>query len=477
MKKIVTIILLALLHTAAIHSQSLNSAKDMYKAGEYAQSKDIFYKFLKARPNDASLNQWYGVCLYQTGEVDAAIPYLEKAASREILESYLYLGEIYFKQYNFEQAVKNYQKYCAQLGDADPLLLAQAEYQLGLARRAESMLKRTEKIEIIDSTVVCKLNFLDKYKLSPEAGVVDYLTTIIKPTIESPYQSIYQTERQDKIIYSKLNTDSIHQLYERVKLGSGNWSDAVALIPNPQENNIFPYLLSDGLTLYYASDNLEKGIGGYDIYITRKTLNTGEYLMPENIGMPFNSTANDYMMAIDEYSNIGWFATDRNQPQDSVIIYTFIPQEMRETYRDLTPSEIIPYAQLQQISATQNPNRDYNSLKSKIAELAKPQISDATTHNDICFVVSPTITYKKYSQFKSAKALKYYQQSVAAQNSIDKIKEELENLRYRYSTGTKTPQIEEQILNLESQIERLYPEPKRLNNLSRQAEIEELNNI
>ena len=37
--------------------------------------------------------------------------------------------------------------------------------------------------------------------------------------------------------------------------------------------------------------------------------------MPENVGMPFNSPYNDYMYVIDEFNDLGWFASDRYQPE------------------------------------------------------------------------------------------------------------------------------------------------------------------
>ena len=55
----------------------------MYLKGEYAKTKEVFRKQLKSRPNDAQLNQWYGVCLYETGEGVKAEPYLQKAAKKK----------------------------------------------------------------------------------------------------------------------------------------------------------------------------------------------------------------------------------------------------------------------------------------------------------------------------------------------------------------------------------------------------------
>lgn len=46
--------------------------------------------------------------------------------------------------------------------------------------------------------------------------------------------------------------------------------------------------------------------------------------------MPFNSPANDYMYAIDEFNNIGWFASDRYQPDNKVCIYVFVPNSSKK---------------------------------------------------------------------------------------------------------------------------------------------------
>lgn len=86
----------------------------------------------------------------------------------------------------------------------------------------------------------------------------------------------------------------------------------------------YPFMMPDGTTFYFAATG-EESIGGYDIFVTRFDSESGSFLKAENIGMPFNSTANDYMYAIDEFNDIGWFATDRSQPEGKVCIYIFIP--------------------------------------------------------------------------------------------------------------------------------------------------------
>ena len=96
----------------------------------------------------------------------------------------------------------------------------------------------------------------------------------------------------------------------------------------------YPFMLSDGITLYYAAVGVES-FGGYDIFVTRYDMDEKKFLYPENLGMPFNSPANDYMLAIDEFNQLRWFFSDRNQTENKVCIYIFIKNDIRKEYEIL----------------------------------------------------------------------------------------------------------------------------------------------
>ena len=91
--------------------------------------------------------------------------------------------------------------------------------------------------------------------------------------------------------------------------------------------------------------------------------------------MPFNSPANDYMYAEDYTNNIGWFVTDRNQPEGKVCIYIFIPSDTRQVYDKTKTSEqeIIRAACINRIADTWGNGKDrlkaltrlHNAMKSK----------------------------------------------------------------------------------------------------------------
>jgi hypothetical protein len=135
-------------------------------------------------------------------------------------------------------------------------------------------------------------------------------------------ENIYMNERQDKIYYSEGDAVTGTDLYTMDKLLDtfGNEKRLPGTI-NKEGSQAFPFVLSDGMTLYFASTG-EPSFGGYDLFVTRYNLTSDSYLNPNQLNMPFNSPFNDYMLAIDEEKGIGWFASDRfNRPTR----YVYIP--------------------------------------------------------------------------------------------------------------------------------------------------------
>ena len=84
------------------------------------------------------------------------------------------------------------------------------------------------------------------------------------------------------------------------------WGDEKQLPMNINSNDDdnYPFVLSDGATIYYSSKG-NGSIGGYDLFVTRYNINSDTYLAPEQLGMPFNSPYNDYMMVFDEVKGLG----------------------------------------------------------------------------------------------------------------------------------------------------------------------------
>ena len=85
-------------------------------------------------------------------------------------------------------------------------------------------------------------------------------------------------------------------------------------------SEIFPMLSPDGKTLYFASDGLF-GMGGYDLYSSAWDEENGTWGDPVNMGFPFSSPADDFLLVDTADGKYTLFASNRECSRDSVYIY------------------------------------------------------------------------------------------------------------------------------------------------------------
>ena len=462
MKKRYILLLLFCFILVGASAQTLEQAKAFYNKGQYEQAKPIFQKFVKTQPANGNYNLWYGVCCLETGEPDVALKYLETAVKRRIPSGQLHLARTYNDLYRFEEAIKCYEDYISDLSKRKKPT-EEAEKLLEKSKSNFRMLKGIEEVCIIDSIVVDKGHFLEVYKISPESGKLFMYNDFFQDK-EEVEATVYETELSNKIYYGERQPDGKLSILSRNKM-QGEWGKG-SLLPgsiNDSVNANYPYVLTDGVTIYYAADG-ENSIGGYDIFVTRYNTNTNTYLTPENMGMPFNSPYNDYMFVIDEFNNLGWFASDRYQPEGKVCIYVFIPNPSKRVYNyeAMDKQKAIRLAQIHSLKDTwvdQNAvSEAQQRLQTAINE--KPQVEQTY---DFEFVIDDHTTYHQWSDFKSPQAKelfsKYRQQEKDFRQQLDKL-EEQRSLYSRANENDKA-KLTPAILDLEKRVRSLSDEVKR----------------
>lgn len=226
------------------------------------------------------------------------------------------------------------------------------------AERANEMLSSTRRVIFVDSMLVDKDMLLSSLRLSKEAGRWVPTSSLFKAgtlSTESMGSVAFINSLNNTIFFSAAKKSESLRLYSCYS-SNNQWNKPILLkdIDSTFLGVDFPFMLSDGVTLYFGAQG-EESIGGYDIFVTRYNPETRKYVQPGNLGMPFNSPANDYLYAVDHNAGIGVFASDRRQPEGKVCIYTFIPST--EHYdSDTTPHnqhDLKAAAQIHSIIETQ----------------------------------------------------------------------------------------------------------------------------
>lgn len=326
-------------------------------------------------------------------------------------------------------------------------------------------LHATEHIVIIDSLVCKKEDALKAILLSKESGRIDtYASTY--HTTDKNGATLYENELANKryLAVPKGRNGSL-RLATTDKLGE-KWSEPHLLSGLPANDlaQNFPFLLSDGVTLYYAATGPES-LGGYDIFVTRTDGDEGQVLAPENIGFPFNSPANDYLLAIDELNQLGWFISDRRQPRGKVCVYTFIPNATREVYgSELSEKQLAARARITAIRDTWN--KDAKEAQQRLHALRTNKSTEQQHEQvDFQFFIDETRTYTRLTDFRSAKANQKMQQWLRLSKDTQTDAILLQRLRDNYATSdpVQRKKMAQTILQLEATH---YPQMQKLQQLA-----------
>ncbi len=470
MMKRLTILFVIVLFCVNGYSQvpTLEEAKALYLKGEYAKALPAFENVVKTTPNNSSYNQWYGNCLLETGKTDESEKYLKFAASKNVRESFRSLGKLYFIQYKFKESEESYEKYLVFLRKEKQVKEIETYETLkSQSKEAARMLSHCEDIQIIDSMIVNKKDFLKAYGLlSKEAGTV----------FESNGFPVYENQLQDKRYYTKMDNKKKYRLYSQTKL-MNKWSEEtlLKLLVDSVANDNYPFVLSDGVTIYYASTG-QGSIGGYDLFVTRYNSSSNTYFKPEQLGMPFNSPYNDYMLAIDEYNGVGYFATDRFQPEGKVVIYTFIPNKEKVTIESDNENYLINRAQITSIKQSQKKDVNYAFLLQQIKK--DQQKHQEKVAREFEFVINDNIVYYKIDDFESHAAKQLFVQYQDIKKQLTILNNQLEDKRKAYPEGipAKKASLSKSILADEKKSEDLAVQCNELAVQTRNTEIKYLRN-
>ena len=415
MRRCLYISVLVFLTSLTAFGQSAKQADDLFNAREYAKARTIYDALLRKQPTHPLYLYRAARCAQETGDLTAAEDLFIKAGTKYPLRNF-FLGELYFSQWRMAEALAAYEAVLPSIDEQNE------RYPIVMKHMAEAQviaryLKHVSRIEVLGVQRVAKADMLGAYTLSEECGIL---------RLDS-LGSSFTTQRGDRRYFSVRDNEKVMLVGQQRLLQDWEEPDTLRATINSGNTTNYPFVLTDGATLYFASDR-EGGLGGLDIYMTRYNAALGEWLPAENIGMPYNSPADDYLYVADEHANTAYFATNRHYPDtDSVEVYQVVLSE-RTFLRGMPDKELVALARLDSL------------ITPTLPDIAKPEITPSTPSapkipnegDSIYFVLNDSHIYTSLDDFHSDSARELYEQYIRLRQTQQQAEAMLDSLQRQY---------------------------------------------
>lgn len=443
----------------AQNPDSADEASFLIRNGSPADAEAMLGRLIKATPKRSDLYMLLGQSREAQGNLAGASDAWRDAAAKGDNNARLELARILALDYRLDEAEAEIELYRKGLKKGRKTLPDLSGEVTDLMMRIDNMMQRVEKIVVIDSTEVDADDFFRHYNLLRRSGRIVGPDDLANSGNLDMMRTAYLSPDSSHLIAPILHDDGQLSLSEQFTLLDGSRESAPITFGGQelQADCNFPFMLSDGVTLYFASDG-EESLGGYDIFMSRRG-DDGNFLQPRNPGMPYNSPANDYLLAIDEERGVGWWATDRNAAPGKVTIFTFIPSEVRTNVDGDSPS-------LRQLASMSNykltwGDKDYSAMAAKVR--IPEQTQDAAAGQQFDPISIPGFglltSAAPLTTQTSRRALKAYLDKA---QSVRDLRSRMARLKENYGKGDTS--LAEEILELENRVDTETRQAVRLRN-------------
>lgn len=318
--------------SVAISQETLDEKKaraaELFKDKKWSEAESLYASIISDSPKSHDLNFRYGTCLiYGSKNIQDAIPRLRYAVTGAGIDAraYYYLGRAYHLNYQFNDALKQYNKFKDM---ATPNLLKDLDVETDIkaCTYGKRLLSTITDMVVIQKTELNADNFYDLYKLDDIGGtllVTDVFQTKLdkkrnhRPIIHFPSESpyIYYSSYGDK---GETGLD----IYVKKKLPGGEWSLAqkVRGQVNTDKDEDFAYMHPNGQYLYFCSKG-HNSMGGYDVFRSKYNVNDQSFGPPENMDFAISSPDDDLLFVVDSLDRTAYFSSARESSQGKLTVY------------------------------------------------------------------------------------------------------------------------------------------------------------
>jgi outer membrane protein OmpA-like peptidoglycan-associated protein/tetratricopeptide (TPR) repeat protein len=417
--------------------KKFEKAEQHFANENFASALPLYLSLDSADKDNANLAFKIGVCyLNSPVNKEKAVPYLEKASAKVSekykegsfkeknapITTYNYLGRAYHFNYQFDQAIATFEKFKTFLGESNPEILKEANRWIDICNNGKEFVSNpvSMKVDNLGSSVNSQYSEHSPVVTADEAtliftsrrsnttgGLTDpadgmyfediYMSTrnedntwgepknmgapintpdhdaTIGISVDGQKLFIYKDDKGDGNIYfsnlvgdrwaapQKMNefinskawegNASISadgnllyfsseregglggkDIYMSRKLPNGDWGKAMNLGPkiNTPYDEDAPYIHPDGVTLYFSSQG-HKNMGGFDIFYSTYNTDSTIWSGPVAMGYPVNSTDDDIFYTPTPDNKRAYYSSFKKDGQGEKDIYLITLPEKEET--------------------------------------------------------------------------------------------------------------------------------------------------
>lgn len=450
---VITSLSLLALFVGRVAAQPAHQGVDsLLQAGRFAEALPVLQQLHAQYPDSADISCSLAAChIYATRNYKRAEELLAPIAEGRSRAQF-FLGEVFRLTYRFEQAAAAYQAAEGYAGEAHA---AQCD-------NGANMTRYVYKPNVVDVKRVGASVSHQYYSLAPKHGSflavpANLLTDVDRQRNHQPLMFYPKSPQEGDVVYfSSYGSTGANgkDIYRTQMLADGRWS-APELLPMPVNTAFdedFPYPSPDGKCLYFAS-NSNYGMGGYDIYRAKAKSASNYWETPENMGFPFNSPADDYLLVPTIIDSLVLLSTNRNVAVDSAQVVLMVMKENQVMRYADSPEQV---AALATLARTAQPKAVASAVAKKTTKKAPQRAKSAS--------FSAVENDPEYSR-TIAKGFEAQMQADTLREKLEKLREkfaDVETAEQRIALEKRVYNVEERMLSAQKQADQLFLKASRI---------------
>jgi hypothetical protein len=303
-------------------------ADKLFLSEQFVEATPLYLRLIALNPRSTDYNYKYGTCLlFNSDKKQDAFKYLNYSITDPAIapDAYFYLGKAYHLNFQFNEAIKNYNIYIQKSG-GKPNPAFETERQIDMCQNGKKLLTTISDLVVLEKKQIEYNSFFRLYNLSDIGGVIlittDYQSKVDKKRNHVPL--IHFPDKAQTIYYSSYGESDkgSKDIYCRKRLPDGKWGlpSLVEGKVNTKFDEDFPYLSPNGEYLYFSSKG-HNSMGGFDVFRSKFDPESNSFGEPENMDFAISSPDNDLFYVVDSLEKNAWFASTRQSENGKIYVY------------------------------------------------------------------------------------------------------------------------------------------------------------